>query len=149
MAGEAANITVRCDELAPVTVRRALAPLADLGWVLGDAMLVATELVTNAVRHSACAEEDELVVSVWRDRDLVRITVRDPGHSGATARMADEVEPFGQLGLKIVEQLTARWGSNREADGYEVWAELQVIEAPEAQAEATPSRGAIGSQSAL
>jgi anti-sigma regulatory factor (Ser/Thr protein kinase) len=149
MAGEAANITVRCDELAPVTVRRALAPLADLGWMIGDAMLVATELVTNAVRHSLCREEDELFVSVWRDRDLVRITVRDPGRSGATARLADESEPFGQLGLKIVEQLTAQWGSNRGADGYEVWAELPLVAAEQTRPDDAPSRGIIGSQSAL
>jgi len=148
MAGEAANITVRCDELAPVTVRRALAGLTDLGWVLGDAMLVATELVTNAVRHSSCGEDDQLFVSVWRDRDLVRITVRDPGRSGASARLADEADPFGQLGLKIVEQLTAHWGSDRGADGYEVWAEL-LVAAEVTHADAPPSRSTIGPQSAL
>lgn len=149
MAGEAANITVRCDELAPVTVRRALASLTDLGWVLGDAMLVATELVTNAVRHSLCHESDELIISVRREQDYVRVSVRDPGRSGTTARSARETDPFGQLGLKIVEQLTARWGSDRGADGYEVWGELPLIAAEEAQSDAGRSRGIIGSQSAL
>ena len=146
MAGEAANIKVRCDELAPVTVRRSLAQLADLGWVLGDAMLVATELVTNAVQHSLCREEDELVVSVWREPDYVRVSVRDPGHSGRTARMADETEPFGRLGLKIVEQLTARWGSDRGVDGYEVWAELPLARIEPTDNADARAPGSVGSR---
>jgi anti-sigma regulatory factor (Ser/Thr protein kinase) len=143
MAGEAANIQVRCDELAPVTVRRALAQISDLGWVLGDAMLVATELVTNAVRHSQCHEEDELVVSVWRERDLVRVSVRDPGRSGGAARLAEESEPFGHLGLKIVDQLTTRWGTNHDAGGHEVWAELPLVATEEPHQTDGPSRRVI------
>jgi len=129
MAGEVAQITVHCDQLAPVLVRRRLAELPELGWVLGDAMLVATELVTNAVRHSMCREDDELSVSVHEDGDQVRISVRDPGTSGGTARILEENEWFGGLGLRIVEQLATQWGSNREANGYEVWAGLPLLSA--------------------
>jgi serine/threonine-protein kinase RsbW len=129
MAGEAARITVRCDEFAPVAVRRHLAQLTEVGWVLGDAMLVATELVTNAVRHSLCREDDVLVILVEQTPPTMRLSVLDPGTSGGTARLADEAEPFGRLGLKIVEQLTTRWGSNRSADGHEVWAELPLADA--------------------
>src|SRR5579884_2601776 len=98
MAGEVARIIVPCDELAPVAVRRHLAQLPDLGWLLGDAMLVATELVTNAVRHSLCGTEDPLNITVSRDDGQVRICVRDPGRSGRTARIAEAVDSFGGLG---------------------------------------------------
>ena len=126
MAGELARIVVRCDSLAPVCVRRRLAELPDPGWPPGDAMLVATELVTNAVRHSMSDEQDTVVVSVLREAGHIRISVRDAGRSGGTARISDRGGWFGGLGLKIVEQLTTRWGSSRDADGYEVWAELPI-----------------------
>jgi serine/threonine-protein kinase RsbW len=128
MSGEIQRLTVPCDSLAPVAVRRHLATLPDLGWVLGDAMLVATELVTNALRHSMCNEEDRLLVSVSRGADHVRICVTDPGTSGGTARIVEENDWFGGLGLRIVEQLATHWGSNRGPGGYEVWAQLPFVD---------------------
>jgi hypothetical protein len=127
MAGEVARITVRCNSLAPVLVRRRLAQLRELGWLLGDALLVATELVTNAVRHSMCSEEDLLAVAIDREAGHIRISVHDPGNSGASARIVDKPGLFGGLGLRIVEQLATHWGSSRRPDGYEVWAELPLV----------------------
>lgn len=138
MTGEVARISVPCDSLAPVAVRRRLAALPDLGWVLGDAMLVTTELVTNALRHSMCDEQDRLDVAVSTESDHVRICVRDPGTSGGTARIVAENDWFGGLGLRIVEQLATHWGSHRGPDGYEVWAELPLL-----QAEAHQSRSSV------
>jgi anti-sigma regulatory factor (Ser/Thr protein kinase) len=126
MAGEVARITLPCDKFAPVGVRRRLAQLPDPGWLLGDAMLVATELVTNAIRYSMCNERDVLLVTVDEEPGQVRIAVRDPGRSGGTARISDENCWPGGLGLRIVEQLATHWGSHRVPDGYEVWAELAV-----------------------
>jgi Histidine kinase-like ATPase domain len=126
MAGEVARFEVPCDRSAPVLVRRRLAEIPDLGWMLGDAMLVATELVTNAVRHSMCGLDDGLLVSVRAGPDHVHICVRDPGISGGTARILEETD-FGGLGLRIIEQLATHWGSNRESDGYEVWAQLPLV----------------------
>lgn len=141
MRGEVARITVPCDSLAPVAVRRQLAALPDLGWVLGDAMLVATELVTNALRHSMCQEQDRLDVAVSRNADHVRICVRDPGTSGGTARIVAENDWFGGLGLRIVEQLATHWGSNRGPNGYEVWAQLPLLHS-ETRESRSPAGGA-------
>jgi anti-sigma regulatory factor (Ser/Thr protein kinase) len=116
---------VRCDELAPHAVRDAMANMQDLGWILGDAMLVASELVTNAVRHSLCTEDDYLAVSISRDGRL-HIAVVDPGGSGKDAEIAHRPLELGGLGLKVVEQLAASWGTERRMDGYRVWAELEV-----------------------
>lgn len=125
---EIAHLTPRCDKYAPKLVREALSGVADLGWVAGDAMLVATELVTNAVRHSLASAEDRLDVRILRDQDQLRISVRDPGTSGRTARMPEEPDPWGGLGLMVVDQLATSWGSQRHSDGYEVWAELRLPE---------------------
>jgi two-component sensor histidine kinase len=99
--------------------------MPDLGWVLGDAMLVASELVTNAVRHSLCTEDELLSVTISRDGRL-RISVLDPGGSGKSAEIADRPLELGGLGLKVVEQLATDWGSERYVDGYRVWAELEL-----------------------
>lgn len=144
MAGEVARITLQCDKFAPVAARRRLAEMPDHGWLLGDAMLVATELVTNAVRHSMCHEQDVLHVSIQHLAGRLRIAVRDPGRSGRTARISDGNGWSGGLGLKIVDQLATHWGSNRLVDGYEVWAELPMVAAgqPGESAPAAPGRQA-------
>jgi anti-sigma regulatory factor (Ser/Thr protein kinase) len=116
---------VRCDEFAPAAVREEMTRLSDLGWVLGDAMLVASELVTNAVRHSLCTEDEYLSVLITRDGRL-RISVLDPGRSGRDAEIADRPIELGGLGLKVVEQLATTWGAERHDDGYRVWAELDL-----------------------
>ena len=124
MAEELLCVSVRCDEFAPKAVREALTECSALGPVLADAMLVASELVTNAIRHSLCRDDEFLTVSLGRDGSL-RISVRDPGRSGGGARVVDRPLGLGGYGLKIVEELAARWGAERRDDGYEVWAELQ------------------------
>src|SRR5436305_8980734 len=95
---------VPCDELAPAAVREKIRNLRDLNGALDDAVLVASELVTNAVRHSLCAEDEFLSVRVSRDGRF-RIVVGDPGASGQSAEIADRPIELGGLGLKAVEQL--------------------------------------------
>ncbi|HEX3802585.1 MAG TPA: ATP-binding protein [Solirubrobacteraceae bacterium] len=120
----ALRLEVPCDVDAPGTVRKTLAAAHDGGWALEDGLLVASELVTNAVRHSGCMGEHILKVEVLRRHGHLMISVHDPGLSGDTVKPA-EPEPAdpGGRGLKIIELLSLRWGSERP-DGYRVWAEL-------------------------
>ena len=122
------RISTRCDRLAPAVVREALAdlPHGGYGWVLGDAMLVASELVSNAVRHSCCGEDQTLTVDLRRAADSLEISVSDPGTSGKRAKLADRPIGGGGLGLKVVDQLSTRWGSERRGQGYRVWARLPL-----------------------
>jgi Histidine kinase-, DNA gyrase B-, and HSP90-like ATPase len=119
------HLCVRCDDLAPAAVWEKMRGLHNLGSALHDAMLVASELVTTAVRHSLCAEDDFLDVRITRDGRLL-ISVRDPGASGSSAQIADRPIELGGLGLKVVEQVAATWGTERRNDGYGVWAELSL-----------------------
>lgn len=119
------SLDVPCDRKAPAVVRKALAEI-DLRWPVDDGILVATELVNNAVLHSVCTSDHKLNVRARVRQDRLVISVHDPGRSGQTAnpRRTDVSEPGG-WGLRIVEQLSSRWGFERP-DGYVVWAELPV-----------------------
>ncbi len=83
-----------------------------------DAVLVLSELVTNAVLHAGGA--DRITVDC-RDGSI-RIDV----HDGATdaARVPDVAPEVGGRGLRIVEALAERWGSDPLDAGKVVWAEL-------------------------
>jgi len=120
------SLDVPCDRAAPGVVRAALGRIDGLGCTLGDALLVASELVTNAVVHSGGSPADLLKVTVTLGREDLLISVRDPGRSGRSARTRprDDSRPHG-WGLRIVEQLASRWGSERQ-QGYRVWAELPL-----------------------
>jgi anti-sigma regulatory factor (Ser/Thr protein kinase) len=73
-----------------------------------DALLVASGLIANAIKHGSCPG-DEIAVEFVVQLGSVRISVRDPVRSGSVpvALSADERWPSGR-GLQIVEQL-ADW----------------------------------------
>ena len=119
-------LDLRCDIAAPSRVREALSRLDGLGSLLADAMLVATELVTNALRHSGCTETQLIHVQVRKACDRLLISVDDPGHSGKTVHRQPQPEiGSGGLGLWLIDQIARRWGDERP-NGYRVWAELPL-----------------------
>jgi anti-sigma regulatory factor (Ser/Thr protein kinase) len=109
--------------------RRLLAQILDAASVRGEprwqALLIASELVTNAINHGS-RPGDEIAVEFAVQPRRVRICVRDPirGSSAVVALTPDERRPAGR-GLQIVEQF-ADW-SERVVDGRrEVRAELDL-----------------------
>lgn len=92
----------------------------DLTAILDDALLVVSEMVTNAVTHarSAC----DLLISL--SPLALRVEVVD--HGGGTP---DPVPPSmtrnSGRGLHLIDAVTAAWGVEPEPDGGKtVWAEL-------------------------
>jgi anti-sigma regulatory factor (Ser/Thr protein kinase) len=111
------------------TARRLLAQILAAAGVRGesssDALVVASELVANAISHGS-RSGDEIGVEFAVLPRCVRICVRDPlrNRSALAALSPDERRPAGR-GLQIVEQL-AEW-SERVIDGRrEVRAELML-----------------------
>jgi anti-sigma regulatory factor (Ser/Thr protein kinase) len=99
-------------------VRAWLAGLDHLGWVIGDAMLVSSELVTNAVLQS----EDPsgwIEVSVSERGERIVIAVSD----GRSAQRMPDLEAQDGVGRVIVEAVARRWGSE-SGPPHTVWAEL-------------------------
>ncbi|MFH9007202.1 ATP-binding protein [Streptomyces afghaniensis] len=88
-----------------------------------SAALVVSELVTNAIVHTASTH---IVCELHDGDDLVRIAVRDegcaPGQPHAAGRTRPE-EEHGR-GLLLVDALCDAWGAHEHGPGLLVWAEL-------------------------
>jgi anti-sigma regulatory factor (Ser/Thr protein kinase) len=91
--------------------------------VLDDALLLTSELVTNAVRHAGHAIEDPIEVEVSVDDEALRVTVRDKGPGFDPARPREQGEEGG-LGYHLVKAISSRWGVERTAVGTHVWFEI-------------------------
>jgi anti-sigma regulatory factor (Ser/Thr protein kinase) len=115
-----------CDVSAPQLAREALKPLSELASVREDALLLTSELVTNAVLHSGCAPADEVEVVAELTPEAVIIAVTDAGRSGRTPTTAQQPrrEPGGH-GLRLIDALALRWGTE-ENGGRRVWAEVAL-----------------------
>lgn len=103
------------------SVRAALAGVAGED-VVDTAVLLASELVTNAALHVGGT-----VHLVVRARlGVVRLEVRDSGgRLPAPRRMLDRERTSGR-GLHLVATLSDRWGAEPLAGGKVVWCELAV-----------------------
>ncbi|MGQ0803813.1 MAG: ATP-binding protein [Actinomycetota bacterium] len=108
------------------TTRRALRAAGLPDDHVEKAALLVSELVTNAVVHTA--SEVRVRVSA---RPVTRVEVEDysgappdprPAHDPVSMSIT-ELEPGG-LGLTIVEGLASRWGADRRPGGKVVWFEL-------------------------
>jgi anti-sigma regulatory factor (Ser/Thr protein kinase) len=100
---------------------------ADLlvGWGTGelapDAVLVVSELVTNAVLHG----EGAITIAVELRDDDVRVEVSDVGVGQPRVRPPADDEGNGGRGLRIVEAVASDWGVDGSPQGpTTVWAAL-------------------------
>jgi anti-sigma regulatory factor (Ser/Thr protein kinase) len=87
----------------------------------GDAAMVVSELVTNAIRAGASS----IVLEVGRVGGMFRITVIDDAAGVPKLAEPDPTAVAGR-GLRIVDALSARWGVEEAAVGKRVWAELDL-----------------------
>jgi CheY-like chemotaxis protein/anti-sigma regulatory factor (Ser/Thr protein kinase) len=91
-----------------------------LGKLLDDALLVTSELVTNAITHADSACHVRLSLT----RSTLRIDVIDTGTGAPEPQPESETEEHGR-GLRLVDALTAAWGLDVvPGEGKLVWAEL-------------------------
>lgn len=98
----------------------------NMAEVTDSALLVLSELVTNAVRH-AQQPGDRLIETRFVRRDGgVRIEVHDAGDDKPELREGVPWDQESGRGLVLVDHLTGgRWGvSDREGVGKTVWAHI-------------------------
>jgi len=95
----------------------------------GDAELVLTELITNAIRHGAPDAEGNLHVA-WRLRgDRLLLSVQDSGRATDLQPGDLNATELTGRGLALVEALSDRWFWNAD-HGTHVVAELLIPPAP-------------------
>jgi anti-sigma regulatory factor (Ser/Thr protein kinase) len=91
---------------------------------IDTATLLTSELVTNAVLHTASGAPGGTVTIVVVDvADGVLIEVIDDGSVGTPVVKDDLITTNGH-GLYLVQQLTAQWGYLRDPAGTTVWFHL-------------------------
>jgi anti-sigma regulatory factor (Ser/Thr protein kinase) len=123
---DAVRLDLPCDSSASSIVRKALQEVQALGASPEDALIVASELVTNAVLHSGGSPGDSIVVCAKRTLSSMVIEVQDPGLSDRRPELRPEgTAEHGGYGLRLVQQLARRWGAER-TDRQRVWAELAL-----------------------
>jgi anti-sigma regulatory factor (Ser/Thr protein kinase) len=95
-----------------------------VGATIGDAALVLSELLSNAIRHARPLPGALVQVSWALDDGSLTVSVRDGG--GATRPHAGHpsASDLGGRGLAIVECLCSRWGVRASTGGVTVWASL-------------------------
>jgi anti-sigma regulatory factor (Ser/Thr protein kinase) len=89
---------------------------------LYDASLCLSELVTNAVQHPDQQAGDEFQLVLSLSDEALRVEVADPG-SDFTPGQPTTGDERG-WGLFIVDQLSARWGTEPATDRTVVWFEV-------------------------
>jgi anti-sigma regulatory factor (Ser/Thr protein kinase) len=94
------------------------------------ATLMTSELVTNAIQHTASGADGGTVTVVVIDvPDGVLVEVIDDGSDDMPVVRSDLLATDGH-GLYLVQQLTAQWGYLRDPDGTTVWFHLAADPAP-------------------
>ena len=84
--------------------------------------LVASEVISNAVRHGR-STEDVWIRALPTD-DFLCVKVTDSGAGIAPSPRATAPADDGGFGLMLVETLTRRWGMTREAGRTRIWFEF-------------------------
>ena len=110
--GEARRALIDGDGRLPAAVR-------------ADVLLLLTELVTNAIRHSGVSSDQSLHVELRQWPRRVRVEVVD--HGTRFTRVTPSVRPdqCGGFGLVLVDRIADSWGVGRSESGTRVWFEIE------------------------
>ena len=86
-----------------------------------DLTAVVTELVNNAVAHGP---QRPITIALAIESKTIRGEVADQGNPAAEIPAGREAARTGALGLRLVDQLTSRWGVYKGST--HVWFELPL-----------------------
>jgi len=89
-----------------------------------DAMLVLSELVSNAVRHAAPLPSGEITARWEVGDDLLHIEITDGGGGTRPHPSVPLLSALGGRGLDIVRTVSSQWGVTEDHDTVTVWAEV-------------------------
>lgn len=112
-----------------------------LDSVIDDAIVILSELLSNALRHARPLPSGEIQVAWSHNGDTIEVAVSDGGATTEPRRSRPALSSLGGRGLAIVESLSHCWGVRHEdGGGITVWALLQIPQSP-ARAERAVAAG--------
>jgi anti-sigma regulatory factor (Ser/Thr protein kinase) len=112
---------------------------------LDAALLLTSELVTNAVRHEASQRAQAVVLAIACSRGRLRVYVHDTSRSLPTVAEVPADAETGR-GLLLVETLSDEWGFYRTPAGKAVYFTLAFETDQADQPDETPAAGGRGPQ---
>ena len=113
------SVTLEADARSVGSARRLLRDAMSRGGTnahIDDAVLVLSEIVTNALVHTG----NDFTVLVWSTPGGTRVEVEDSGTHLPIRRRYADTAGTGR-GLQLVEELADRWGAQRRGSGKAVW----------------------------
>ena len=90
-----------------------------------DAVLLTSEVATNAITHTASGGGGHFTVTVYRAGTWARVEVRDAGSAATPAARVHAPDAESGYGLGLVDLLASRWGHAGGGRGRVVWFELE------------------------
>ena len=120
-------MTLPAAELAAGLARQATrSAVADwqLGYLADPAVLLVSELVTNAIQHAHPGAAGT-VLRLEYSGSWLRIEVHDASPHEPEPRTPDWLDESG-FGLMLVDALATKWGVQQTIQGKAVWAELDA-----------------------
>lgn len=106
-------------------VRRTLDARGIKADVRDTVVLLASELVTNVVRHAGGDDRSTVLLFLIRTGETLRLEVHDAARDLPAPRAAGDAEESGR-GLLVVSSLAARWGACPTAAGKYVFCEVPI-----------------------
>jgi anti-sigma regulatory factor (Ser/Thr protein kinase) len=98
--------------------------------VIGDASLVISEIISNALKHARPLSSGQIRVSWDVSTTSLELRVSDGGGPTRPYLQAPSLSSLGGRGLGIVATLCSEWGVRQDADGTTVWATLAAVRRP-------------------
>jgi anti-sigma regulatory factor (Ser/Thr protein kinase) len=124
------ELKLAADNAAPAAARR---QVAESGIVahnrLADALLLISELVTNAVKHGS-TESGFIGLKVRADPGMLRVEVEADGAGFTPPADSDLVVPqSGGMGLRLLRSVADRWGIDPSPSTLRtvVWFEFESV----------------------
>lgn len=140
---ERVEIDLASDPSAPARarteIRQAVAGVLD-EYALDAAILMTSELVTNAVVHPQTRENDRVGLRITRYEDHILCEISDCGPGFDPAALGPREPESGGRGLLLVESLSTRWGTHRQAGEGRFWVWFE-LDADSGREEALAARG--------
>ena len=92
--------------------------------VADEVVLLASELATNAILHTASGVDGTFAVSVRVEDGWVRTEISDMGSDSAPSVRSSGPPDESGRGLRLVDVLASRWGFHGGPSGRVVWFEM-------------------------